>query len=311
MATIIKATNREAWLAARQQGIGSSEVGTLLGVNPYETPYQLWRRKKGLEAPKAETFAMRAGHVLEDAVAQFWHQETGRTIDSTSAGDWLAVDENKPFLRVSPDRLYWLDGESGEQGILECKTTQKQIDADDLPKTWFCQLQYQLGVMGLAHGSLAWLTAGRAFDYQDIEANADFIAWMMEAIERFWVDCIIGDKEPPLTTASDIVAKYPKEAAGKSIEATADIVDVFAELKSLRGEIARMERQKEALEERIKLAFGDAETMEYCGTRLATWKASKDSSRFDAKAFTADHPELAAKYTRQTAGVRRLLITEK
>lgn len=62
---IIRPKSREEWLQLRSKGIGSSEVGTLVGVNPYETPYQLWRRKKGLDAPKAETFAMKAGHYLE------------------------------------------------------------------------------------------------------------------------------------------------------------------------------------------------------------------------------------------------------
>ena len=66
--TIIRPANREEWLTHRQEGIGSSEVATILGLNPWETPYQLWRRKKGLDAPKEETFAMKAGHYLEDAV---------------------------------------------------------------------------------------------------------------------------------------------------------------------------------------------------------------------------------------------------
>ena len=70
--TIIRPANREEWLTHRQEGIGSSEVATILGLNPWETPYQLWRRKKGLDAPKEETFAMKAGHYLEDAVSMFW-----------------------------------------------------------------------------------------------------------------------------------------------------------------------------------------------------------------------------------------------
>jgi len=41
-------TDREAWLARRQQDIGASEIGALLGVSDYETPYSLWTRKSGL-----------------------------------------------------------------------------------------------------------------------------------------------------------------------------------------------------------------------------------------------------------------------
>ena len=157
--TIIRPKSREEWLEVRKSGIGSSEVATIVGLNPWETPYQLWRRKVGIDPPKEENFAMKAGHYLEDAVSRFWADETGRKVIKRSAGDWIIRDNKHPFLQVSPDRTYWL-GESranDDKGILECKTTQMSIDADDLPKHWFCQVQYQLGVAGYTQGSLAWL----------------------------------------------------------------------------------------------------------------------------------------------------------
>lgn len=52
---VIRPKDRAEWLEYRKDGIGSSEVATILGLNPWETPYQLWRRKKGLDAPKDST----------------------------------------------------------------------------------------------------------------------------------------------------------------------------------------------------------------------------------------------------------------
>ena len=132
-------------------------------TEPVGNPYQLWRRKLGLDPAKDETFAMKAGHYLEDAVAMFWHDETGREIIKRSAGDWIIANKERPYLQVSPDRTYWLSGmtkNNSNKGILECKTTQMKIDEDDLPKHWFCQVQYQLGVAELEQGSLAWLCSG-------------------------------------------------------------------------------------------------------------------------------------------------------
>ncbi|EKC56536.1 hypothetical protein OBE_11012, partial [human gut metagenome] len=43
MKQIIKYKSREEWLQNRSKGIGASEAGTVLGLNPWETPYQLWR----------------------------------------------------------------------------------------------------------------------------------------------------------------------------------------------------------------------------------------------------------------------------
>lgn len=309
--TIIRPKDRVEWLEHRKHGIGSSEVATILGLNPWETPYQLWRRKKGLDAPKDETFAMKAGHYLEDAVSQFWADATGREVIKSSAGDWLIVNNEREFLRASPDRTYWIPGlpKSNEnKGILECKTTQMSIDADDLPKHWFCQVQYLLGVSELTQGSLAWLCSGREFGYKDIAFVEDFYGWMTEEIERFWVDNVLGGIEPAATSVADVVTKYARHTEGKIIEASVEILTAYTRLKEVRAEIAKAEAEKEELEAKIKIGFGDAEAISYGGQTLATWKASKESAKFDSKAFCQAHPDLAQSFTKTVPGTRRFIL---
>lgn len=308
--TIIRPTNREEWLTHRQEGIGSSEVATILGLNPWETPYQLWRRKKGFDAPKEETFAMKAGHYLEDAVSMFWHDETGRDIIKRSAIDWLILNADKPYMRVSPDRTYWLSDsrKNSDKGILECKTTQMTIDEEDLPKHWFCQLQYQLGVAELEQGSLAWLCSGRQFGYKDIALVPDFFQWIEEEVTKFWVDNIQGNIEPDATSVADVLLKYNRHTDGKIIEVADDIYTAVNDLKALKEQIAQLDEQKDSLEEKIKLGFGDAEAISYGGQTIATWKAPKPSEKFDAKAFAKAHPDLAKEFTAPYQGARRFLI---
>lgn len=308
--TIIRPSSREEWLQHRQEGIGSSEVATILGLNPWETPYQLWRRKKGLDAAKDETFAMKAGHYLEDAASHFWHDETGREIIKRSAIDWLIVNTEKPYMRVSPDRTYWLSDsrKSSDKGILECKTTQMSIDEDDLPKHWFCQVQYQLGTAELRYGSLAWLCSGRQFGYKDMELVPDFYAWIVEEVTKFWVDNIQGNVEPEASSVADVLLKYNRHTDGKVIEVAEDIYMAVNDLKAIKEQIAQLDEQKEALEERIKLGFGDAEAISYGGQTIATWKAPKPSSKFDAKAFAKAYPDLASEFTSPYQGARRFLL---
>lgn len=308
--TIIRPKDHAEWLAARQGGIGSSEVATIVGLNPFETPYELWRRKRGLDAPKEESFAMKAGHYLEDAVSRFWQDETGREVIKSSAGDWIIRSNEKPFLQVSPDRTYWTgDKHSPDaKGILECKTTQLAVDGDNLPQHWFCQVQYQLGVAGIKGGSLAWLTQGREFGYRDIAFNPDFYGWLVEEVERFWTDNIQGGKEPEAISVRDVLLKYNRHTDGKVLEVNEDIYNACRELREVKKALAETEEEKERLEEKIKLAFADAEAISYGGVTLATFKAPKPGSRFDAKAFTAAHPELAAEYTQTVQGARRFLL---
>ena len=308
---IIRPKSREEWLRHRQGGIGSSEVATIVGLNPWETPYQLWRRKLGLDPAKDETFAMKAGHYLEDAVAQFWHDETGREIIKRSAGDWLIANKERPYLQVSPDRTYWLAGmtkNNANKGILECKTTQMQIDAEDLPKHWFCQVQYQLGVAELEHGSLAWLCSGREFGYKDLDFVPDFFAWLVEEVDRFWTDNILGKQEPSAQSVQDILLKYSRHTDGKVAEVDEDVFNAYSELKEVKEQAAALKEKQTALEERLKFAFGDAEAISYGGQTLATWKAPKPGTKFDEKGFVAANPELAKQYMIPTQGARRLLL---
>ena len=309
--TIIRPKDRTEWLKYRESGIGSSEVATIIGLNPWETPYQLWRRKVGLDAPKQENFAMKAGHYLEDAVSLFWQDETGQQVIKSSAGDWLIRDDERPYLQVSPDRTYWLADmphSNENKGILECKTTQMTIDEDDIPKHWFVQVQYQLGVAGYQHGSLAWLTQGRNFGYKDLAFVPDFFAWLVDEVDKFWIDNIQAKQEPTAANVQDILLKYNRHTDGKIVEVNDEIFAAYQDLKAVKDELSVIEEKKTALEEKIKLGFGDAEAISYEGQTLATWKAPKPSNKFDAKAFTAAHPDLAKEYMVQTQGARRFLL---
>lgn len=309
--TIIRPATREEWLEVRKGGIGSSEVATIVGLNPWETPYQLWRRKLGMDEPKQETFAMKAGHYLEDAVSQFWQDETGREVIKRSAGDWIIQDAEKTFLQVSPDRTFWLAGKTksnDNKGILECKTTQMSIDPDDIPKHWFCQLQYQLGVAGLTEGSLAWLSSGREFGYKDIQLVPDFYAWLEEEVTKFWTDNVLGGVEPSAVSVKDVLLKYNTSVGGKTKEVTDELFNAYQDLKQVKAELAQMEERKEELETKLKAAFEDAEAITYGGDIIATWKTSKPSEKLDSKALKAAHPELVKEFTVQTAGTRRFLL---
>lgn len=315
--TIIRPSSHEEWLKVRESGIGSSEVGTILGLNPFETPYQLWRRKVGIDAPKEQNFAMRAGHYLEDAVSLFYHDETGKDIIKASAGDWIIRSNDRPYMQVSPDRTFWIPGlpkNAQNKGILECKTTQMDVDADSVPQHWFAQLQYQLGVAELPQGALAWLTMGRKFGYRDFEFDPEFFAYITEEVTRFWMDNIIGKQEPLMMTVDDVLLRNPKHIVGKAIEADGELQENCRVLKEVKEELSELDRRKKELEAAIKMAMGDAEALVAPADGrgkpqiLATWKAAKDSVKFNESRFAQENPDTYASYKETMPGSRRFLL---
>ena len=62
--TDTKGMTREEWLAARKQGIGGSDAGAILSMNPYKSAFDVYADKLGLTEPKPDTEAMRQGRDL-------------------------------------------------------------------------------------------------------------------------------------------------------------------------------------------------------------------------------------------------------
>lgn len=307
----IECKSHEDWLAQRTPGIGSSDIATIVGLNPYKTPFQLWREKTGqVTEEQVETFAMRRGHYLEDAVARFFEDASGKTVIQRSAQEDIYVHPDYNWARVSPDRRFWLTNvRNDDQGVLECKTARWDVDGDNLPPYWFTQLQYQLGVMGRENGSLAWYNLTRdAFDYRDVILVPDYFNWIMEEAEKFQTDNILGGIEPALTNAEDVLIKYSKHTPGTFIEASDDLAIKIDQLKSIKTNIKKSEEEQKLIEDEIKVFIGEAESLNYHGGILATFKAAKDSPRFDSKAFQEAHPELYAQFTNVVPGSRRFLV---
>ena len=135
----IIAKDHADWLALRR-GIGSSDVATILGLNKYCTPYQLWLQKTDkVPREEQESFLMMMGHELEPIIAKVWSKETGFPVIEGSEEEYIYVHPQLDFLRASPDREF-MNPEYG-RSILECKSTQLTVEADNLPPYWFCQGQ--------------------------------------------------------------------------------------------------------------------------------------------------------------------------
>lgn len=304
----IESKNHEEWLQNRRSGIGSSEVATIVGLNPYESKHALWLRKTGQTPAKEETFFMKAGHYLEDAVARFFEDESGYAVIKSSASEDIYVHPDYEWARVSPDRTYWLTGtRNDEKGILECKTTQREIDPDNIPPYWFTQVQYQLGVMGRRKASIAWLSAGRVFDYREIEFVPDYFNWLMEQVEEFYNTNILGGVEPELTTVEDVLYKFPVSST-TFVEASPEISEAIATIKEKKEIKKILEEEIGELEDKVKLAIGEAESLNYQGSVLCTWKSAKDGRKFDEKAFKAANPELWEQFVKVVPGSRRFLV---
>lgn len=328
----IQPTDHKGWLIERENGVGASEVGGLIDCSKYTTPYRIWRKKLGLDANFEESWAMRQGHIFESYIAQLFEEEIGYKVIKASAGDWLAVNNEKSYLRVSPDWIYY-NGKKSEKNkcILECKTSRNNYSPDCLADeclSWYCQVQYQMGVLGAKEAYLGFLnveTGNHWFEHIEFDEKF-YLNTIVPAIERFWFEYVVPAKEhlkanpncsaeeliqfAPFVTGEDVAAKYPKEEAGKSVtlgkEVSTEELQLYIGLKSQKKEI---ESTMKVIENNFKTALQDAECcVGTDGKPVMTYKANKASLKFDEDKFKGDYPDIYSKYQIEKAGARILRI---
>lgn len=305
---IIRPSNRPEWLEARRQGIGSSEIATIMGVNPWQSPFQLWQDKRGEAEEKKDTAAMRAGRYLEDAVARYFEEETSLAVDPTSAGDWCAYTAERPWERCSPDRLYSVDG---AQGILECKTCRRPFDVDDLPRNYYCQLQWQLGIMDIPQGALAWLASGVDFGVAFVDLDRQFFTAMRDKAAKWWERHIIKGEPPEPTTAADVRLIFPTHESKTMAIAGEGEIAAYHRLIEIKEEKKKLEEEQKTLEDKLIFEIGGNEGIAISDnngglTPLATYKG-QNRTTFNSAQFKADHPDVWAQYA-QTSTYRVLRI---
>ena len=279
---IIKPKSHEEWLAAREEGIGASEVAAVVGLSPWDSPFSLYLKKTHQVPRTEENQAMHLGHLLEPVVATLWEEATGGRTIKASAADIIYQDPEKPWRRVTPDRIaYRISPWSGkkEKTLVEIKTTTVGFDADTIPDNYLAQCQYQMLVTGIHNCDLAWLTSGRYFDYARIEYDEAFAEWLGGEVDKFYNECVIGGREPELMTVADFVFKGSTPET--TITADEMALGQIEELRAVNQQISEYEGRQEVLKDSIQRFMGTNEGLVAPdGTLLATWKTGKRGRPF-------------------------------
>lgn len=82
---------RDEWLEVRKTGIGSSDAAAAVGLNPYQSPLELWMIKTGRDAglpkpdPNDEESPTYWGQILEPIVAAHYTRRTGNRVRKVNA----------------------------------------------------------------------------------------------------------------------------------------------------------------------------------------------------------------------------------
>lgn len=304
---------RTIWLAERRKSIGGSDASTLVRINPYGSPMQLWLEKTGQLPPKPMDSAMEWGILLEPVVRDVWMP---RTYDVTFRRCGMLRRPGWERVHANPDGIE-VDENGRAVAGLEVKTTNwrlaHQWDDGQTPDHAEAQGQLCMWVTGLRRWWIVGLIDGRDPQVRMLHADDELGQMLADEATRFYTEHVESMAAPALddsTATNDAVRAALRHAdESKAAKLTVDVAELFRWWLDAKAAVKAAEAVEREADSALRLALGDtAEIVDdptlptdrppSKGGRT-TYATFTQNGTFAAKRFVDEHPELAAEYTRE------------
>ena len=288
------------WRAHRKMGLGGSDAGAVLGLNPWRSPLEVWLEKTGREdspdlsgKPSVEW-----GNRLEPKVAEkFAENHPEFTVERP---EWCAVSKEHPWMFASLDGILRTVGDGGEviHGVLEVKTSGRDTEwKDGVPAHYACQVAHYLAVTGWQFAYVAVLIGGQDYREYRIERDEDDVRALVESESRFWREFVTADVPPAITGNGDegaaIARMYP-ESDGETGIADDMAETLAAEYDALCKQEKEIRERKDKTASMLKAIVKDKKALESENVKV-TWVRTH-GFRFNQKRFQEEMPEEYARF---------------
>lgn len=295
----------------RSLGPTASTIAGILGLHPFMTPLTVWQEARGEHVDKGDPEAMRMGHKLEPICRSEYEEQTGRTItqperyrrrvddmDVTATADGVTFDGvDARGVECKSHRVY-AAGDYGQPGT------------DEVPAHEWIQCQVGMALANLPAWDLVPIIDGRVRIYS-INRDSARASSMIETACRWWRDHVIAERMPaPSGRSIDnaaIAAIWPGtwRAKPELLAAGRVEVELIENLKTARRARKTAEILESTLEQKLKLAIGDADGLIVGnGPDKVTWRKATDGRKVDYQAALVDyqnHVQLALSRAMQLA----------
>lgn len=295
------------WLEERKRTIGGSEIGAILGLNPWQSAYSLWAERTGRIPAFDGNLQTKLGTFLEEFVARLFEESSGKKVQRTN---YIYRNDDYPILHASPDRLL-----VGEDAGLEIKTTSAynsgKFKGEDFPGQYYAQAVQYMMVTQRRQWYIAVLVGNTDFhiyhlhrdpmdkpDFCDgslLVTDGEMTALYKAAVD--FMDCLVRDVPPALdgseATHDALASVYsqggetPKQLYGRD-----GMVERWI---SLKKQIAVLTDEKDEIQNVLCADLGNSEEGT-AGAHKVKWTIKAGRQTFDHKAAVAANPALASYY---------------
>ena len=283
--------------------IGASDVASILGLSPWQTPSAAWARLKGLTESEPSN-ATRRGHTLELGILMEYadrhelrvypwrtaHRHLHRQREPYRTGLYRgpSIEEPRltnplvPLAGCRPDAIVLHP--DGTKTLVEVKTTRSFRDWQDadgkaiLPPHYVVQVQWQMLVTQtkLTHLEAYCLTDDSRRSYE-VRYDSALASQVYELVRRWVVLHIIGDKLPEDMPADIAGLVWPAPREPETwLDGTANDFALGKRYLELSADIARASAERDKVKDKLCLRIQDATGIE----GIASWKATSRGRTF-------------------------------
>ena len=292
----------------RKLGLGGSDAGIVLGLNPWRTRLELWQEKTGrADAPDlADVESVQWGIHLEQPIAEEYMRRTGRKVRRVNR----TIRHSKHyFMQGHIDRKI-----SCISGGLEIKTVGirsahlwGEEGSEVIPTHYRAQVVHYLAVTGWDFFDVAALIGGQTLRIFTVERDEDEITELIKREREFWKHNVLDDFPPMPMVPKEASMLYPVSDPNKIIDADTNLMELIQQAQLNEAIVSRAKKGLEQHKAEIQGLMGDAEIIrDQAGKRLCTWK-SQTRNDLDKAALKKARPELWEEFPK-TSNVRTFRI---
>ena len=268
-------------LADRSTFLGATDIAAIVGVNPpsYAQAIDVYLEKTGQSEAREETVRMAWGTRLEDIIADAYTEQTGRVL--TRKG--VVQHRDFPYIVGHLDRIV-----RGEPGVFDAKSSLAapgygEAGTDQVPPHVRVQMTVYMGLTGRDWADVAlFRSTARPLDIYRVPFESDLYDALISEAVRFWRENVEAGVAPEPDGSEAyrkyLSARFPK-AAETELVATPEQALLMDELRGAEAVVQAGERHVAELENRIRLAMGEASVLISASGRI-TWKEQAPNVRW-------------------------------
>lgn len=284
--------NREMWLELRRSGIGGSDAGALCQLSPYSNPMKVFQDKMGTCIESVEKESLKLGNDLEEYVARRFTAETGLKVRRSN---YMYRSKEYPWMIADVDRLL-----VGVDAGLECKTTNimnKKAWENGAPLWYVMQCFHYMIVLGKKEWFIAVLIMGDSFKYYRIVWDDEIAKRLIRIEKDFWHNHVLTGICPPLdgsNVCDEILRQKYHTARTESQIKLIGFDEKLDKRNELAEEIIRLQKEQKKIDQEIQNYMQDNELA--ISEKYKVLWGNVETTRFDAKRFKVENPELYQEY---------------